>query len=466
MATDDLYTQRGRAIWRDFPTDGVPSDERHEPLKSEIRTWATEVEEHAAAAADQAATVTEAVDTALDAAETALVLAQVAGGYAAIYDTYAAADAGKASIADGKYVMVLADELRASAQTVYKKVGAALVYRITLTYTPIDLVIDAAATYSLFETYKDEGGTIALTAGDTKVTGSGTSWSGVVLPGDILIVGSRMQVIDRLGVSPDNPNTVLYLNRPWGGQNYLSGGQPYTILFVSPQRRSAMLNYGANLFEDAGRFGGSPEPQSNAVTSYTAPTYLSVFNSAAFAAGPKFLNNNTTYGGTAGSLDPKVDALISRLKNSSTRRFGVEFYLLQITAGSGTVISTTVESVVHYLAFQNSSVPLWQKSTLNFYIYVESGSVAFPFSTTDPLYIDGTRQTAAYRLQNAGGWKQVTWRIDRDPQSYAGFDNTVFRTYATPGSVFYLALPALIPAQIPIKAGVMLGSVPSQRAFR
>ena len=38
------FTKRGRDVWRDYETDGVPGSGLHEPRKTDIRTWANEVE--------------------------------------------------------------------------------------------------------------------------------------------------------------------------------------------------------------------------------------------------------------------------------------------------------------------------------------------------------------------------------------------------------------------------------------
>lgn len=39
------FTKDGSEIWRDFETDGVASSGKHEPLKPDIRTWSSEMED-------------------------------------------------------------------------------------------------------------------------------------------------------------------------------------------------------------------------------------------------------------------------------------------------------------------------------------------------------------------------------------------------------------------------------------
>lgn len=38
------FTKRGSEIWRDYETDGVPSSGKRKPVKGDIRTWATQME--------------------------------------------------------------------------------------------------------------------------------------------------------------------------------------------------------------------------------------------------------------------------------------------------------------------------------------------------------------------------------------------------------------------------------------
>lgn len=121
-----------------------------------------------------------------------------------------------------------------------------------------------------------------------------------------------------------------------------------------------------NLLEDAGRFGGTPEDQGVSVGAYVSPGYTSGYNGAVFSAGEKFIHNNSTYGGTAGVLGTDVDALIQKLKAGSLstyKRYGPEFYLMDITAGTGTLSPTTISTTAYYRPLINDSVPLWPKST-------------------------------------------------------------------------------------------------------
>lgn len=164
-----------------------------------------------------------------------------------------------------------------------------------------------------------------------------------------------------------------------------------------------------NLLKDAGRFAGSPEPQMATAVGFTAPAYFSAVNGSSFAAGPKFIFDNATYGGAAAALHPDVDALVTKLKdvtNLAWRRYGVEFYLLQVTAGSGTATPLTVGATTYYLCMANPNAPVPAQMTINFHLLVKSGSLAlFYDSSESTLHLDGTPYTSHQVLTPEDGWR-------------------------------------------------------------
>ncbi len=225
-----------------------------------------------------------------------------------------------------------------------------------------------------------------------------------------------------------------------------------------------------NLLKDAGRFAGSPEPQSAISAGFTAPAYFGTVNGSSFAAGPKFIFDNATYGGAQPALDVDVDALVTRLKdvaNTSWRRYGVEFYLLQVTAGSGTAMPLTVGAATYYLCMTNTNAPVPAQMTVGFHLLVKSGTVAlFYGSSESTLHLDGTPFTSHQLLVPADGWRQVTRLVNRNPRQFVGYNNTLKRLYASPGTVFYLAAPFFTPGHVPISPGLYYGVVPSLEVWR
>ncbi len=222
-----------------------------------------------------------------------------------------------------------------------------------------------------------------------------------------------------------------------------------------------------NLLQDAGRFGGSPEPKSAGAPTFTAPSYITSVNGAVLAQGPKFIYDNTTYGGSAGALDADVDALISKLKDASKRRYGVEFYLLQVTAGTGTSVQISFGGDTYYLPVSFPQVALPTAMSVNYHLLVKSGSVGIYRPTgIHRLFLDGTEYATHQKIVPGDGWRQVSKLVIVPPDQFIGYDNVVHGIYATPESVFYVAALTVVPGHMPIAPGLYYGVVPSLEAWR
>ncbi|MGP1274366.1 MAG: hypothetical protein ACQRW7_02980 [Caulobacterales bacterium] len=223
-----------------------------------------------------------------------------------------------------------------------------------------------------------------------------------------------------------------------------------------------------NLLKDGGRFAGSPESTVRQISAYVAPSYIVAFNGAAITQGPKYIDNNTTYGGSAGALDPDIDAIISKVKQESIRRFGVEFFALNITAGTGTAAGTlTVDSVPHYYAFTTPTAPIPDIFSKNYWVLVKSGSVALQFGGTNwTIYVDGVPITANTRIVPADGPKQITVHLTRSAATFPGYDNVIHKLFASVSANFLLAMPAVVPGHLPMAAGRYYGVIPSLETLR
>ncbi len=225
-----------------------------------------------------------------------------------------------------------------------------------------------------------------------------------------------------------------------------------------------------NLLKDGGRFAGSPEPQSSTALGFIAPSYIIPVADTVIAAGPKFIFNNTTHGGTSGVLDPEINALVSRLRdatNPAYRRYGVEFHTLRITAGANTLYPLSFGAAQQYLLFTNPSVPIADRLTFNLHVRVLSGSVGLNHRPeTSELFIDGVQAAGDIVLTEASGWAQVTRRLVVNPRRFVGYDNNLARIYAQPGSELLLAAPVISPGHVPMAPGRLFGIIPSLEAWR
>jgi len=221
-----------------------------------------------------------------------------------------------------------------------------------------------------------------------------------------------------------------------------------------------------NMFGDGGRFAGDPEPKSVSASNFTVPSYISTTNGSSFSAGPKFIHNNNDYGGSAGALDADVKSLIDKLKAPTVRRYGIEFYLMHITAGAGTTGSATINGIPHYYSFILMQAPILGKISFNCHILVKSGSVGFTTFAGSSVYLDGVAQSTSQQIVPADGWRQISRHYDRATNAFTGYDNTLHRIYSTPGTEYYLAIPFLATGTIPMGSGVYYGAVPSYNAWQ
>jgi len=217
-----------------------------------------------------------------------------------------------------------------------------------------------------------------------------------------------------------------------------------------------------NLVNDAGRFAGNPEPKGVLAPVFSAPDYLIGANGATISQGPGFIHDNTTYGGSRGNLEPVVDALISRLRDPDSRRYGVEFHLLDITAGNGESVARTFGGETFYLGFSNPAIPLPNQLTMNFWVHAIQGKLlAYKTSSNSRLFIDGYERVSPQVITPADGWTQITKLIDRDPAGFAGYNNISHELFCLPGTRYHLACWLVTPGHAPTGHGELYGIVPS-----
>lgn len=87
-----------------------------------------------------------------------------------------------------------------------------------------------------------------------------------------------------------------------------------------------------NLFPDAGRFVAA-NPGAVTVGAFSWPAYLTLNNGATAAALTKFVQDNSDYGGAGVALQTDVKQLIDRIREPGYRRYNIEFWVAEITAG-------------------------------------------------------------------------------------------------------------------------------------
>lgn len=208
---------------------------------------------------------------------------------------------------------------------------------------------------------------------------------------------------------------------------------------------SAFLSdYAINLYDDSGRFGGAGATDV-AIGSFSWPGYLTLLNSSSAAGLAKFITNNTDYGGDAGSLNPAVKDLIDRIRDASFRRFGVEFWVAQITQGSGTSNPFSSGGTTFHETL--ASAPRMRAPAMTFHAYVKAidDDILLRRSSGQTIYKDGEASTDHVHVSPSEGWVSVRIEDIADPRQTDGYQPAVLSVYGkAPGNKWLLACPALM----------------------
>ncbi|MDB5546475.1 MAG: hypothetical protein JWO64_3624 [Hyphomicrobiales bacterium] len=212
-----------------------------------------------------------------------------------------------------------------------------------------------------------------------------------------------------------------------------------------------------NLLEDGGRFAGNPEPTTGAISTFSDPSYFVSVNGALRAS----------YGlARVGSAMPTalID-LISKIRPISAQVAGAEFYVLQVTAGAGTTLASSVQATNFYQAL-TSSRTTGRGMTASAYFRVMSGSLVMaPVDNVTRMLIDGVPHNftanAPERIFTAAqGWKHMQmWLAPLN-----GGSSSFWPMRVTPGTVFLIATPAVTPGLETIPWDI--GPIPSLRVWR
>ena len=213
---------------------------------------------------------------------------------------------------------------------------------------------------------------------------------------------------------------------------------------VSMPNSGFLADHAVNLLQDSGRMAGNG---ATAVTigAFSFPAYLSTANGATSSAHSKFINDNTDYGGAAGSLNTDVKALIDLVRDAGHRRYNAEFWVAQITAGSGTAGSVSHLGQTYYEALamaQGLRLP-----ALTFHAYLRALDDTLLIHRSDGMTIskNGVSAQNHVPVTTAEGWVSITIHDRRDPRTSDGSSPSPFDIRCkSSGDRVLLACPALI----------------------
>ena len=221
----------------------------------------------------------------------------------------------------------------------------------------------------------------------------------------------------------------------------------------------------SNLLPDSGRFHSVNSQHTVTSSVHEAPGYVYSSNNATLSFPVKFINNNSTFGGSAGALDPLVEELITEIVGPQGLRFGSEFWCMQIDAGTGTSSSITIDGEIYYRALMAQPNPRPVRFTTGFFVKASAGKIALrpTYGQTRRLLRNGSPASygdASVVVEPADGWVYFEMQVTRASFLYEQYDMSLMLTGDASG---YFALPRVVAGWVTIGKNVSI--FPSNRVF-
>jgi len=205
-----------------------------------------------------------------------------------------------------------------------------------------------------------------------------------------------------------------------------------------------LSDYSLNLYADSGRFAGSGV---NAVSvgTFTFPGYLTRYNSTTVAGLAKFLTNNTDYGGSAGTLNASVKALVDMIRDASYRRYGSEYWIAEFTHGSGTGSSLSHLSQTYYLSLLSTQYLRAPNMTFHAYFRAIDDDILIKYTAGQTLTLNGTAYLSHVLIPPSAGWVSLTIHDSVPSRQSTAYTPTTLNLFTkTAGTRYQMACPALI----------------------
>jgi len=194
---------------------------------------------------------------------------------------------------------------------------------------------------------------------------------------------------------------------------------------------------------DNGRFAGDIGQYIYAST-FSNSSFFVPYNSGTATQVGKFIHNNNDYGGSAGSMtQTTIDLIETQNRDATDKRYGVEFFIMQLTAGSGTLVAITFPGGTRYLMSTTSSGAYWGINgygTFSSWIRAINGPIGLYGAAFVNWEINGVTQLQSnYDLSPDDGWIFV--KIVR--QDAIGYDNGFPFFCGNDGNGLQIAIPAM-----------------------
>jgi len=203
-----------------------------------------------------------------------------------------------------------------------------------------------------------------------------------------------------------------------------------------------------NLLKDGGRFVPATDDRyaTSIVGVFDASRGIDVaYNGSSVADGGKFTTDNSTNGGAGVALPQTVSDLLAAMgRVGSTARYGPEFYIAKWTAGAGVTVPRQGHYLMRYSDFNTAFTGFSSFTAFGCWVRLTAGTGWIPDGGTN-LRINGVLTGGDKELLVADGWVHVSGVIS---SSLGFFNNAAPDLYGILGTVFEIALPSMIPANI------------------
>ncbi|PYE85321.1 DUF2793 domain-containing protein [Phyllobacterium leguminum] len=247
----------------------------------------------------------------------------------------------------------------------------------------------------------------------------------------------------------------------YGSDNFALKVSPNGTLFYDALRVDAatgrielpatnmLTDFAINLYQDSGRFAGEGAVDI-VIGAFSFPRYLVLYNGSTVRGVGKFITDNSDYSGAGAALAPEVRSLIDMIRDAGAagyRRWGLEFWVAEITAGGGTAASLTHNGAAYYTSCFTRQQVRAPAHTFHAYLRAVDSAVLVPVHSGARVFKNGVefRSPNPVLVAPSEGWVSITIQDTTNPRSSYGYEPMIFRVYARQaGHRWQIACPALM----------------------
>ena len=220
------------------------------------------------------------------------------------------------------------------------------------------------------------------------------------------------------------------------GKKAKSGGVLGSAAFV----KTASMPW-ANMLKDSGRFDGGASFSIEAGPTFNPGGLFKKYRATNLGSAGKFTHNNSDFGGTQGPLPQTVKDLLTAIgRTANSLRYGVEFYILEITNGSTATADLVFEGEDFWIQTTNNYQPIFgvdKYCTVSFWARAIDQDAMFDISQG---YYNGAPSPASKRLPVSEGWAHIQSSHTAD----LGYLSVVPSVFGKPGGKIQIAIPVLL----------------------